>query len=317
MSRSNQLRKIKRKSKRAPFISPRIQNEIVFSLVERVGLFANTDNNINFESHLVAVREEKGVLCPSTSTMRRWYIHYQQFGEIPNDTKKQIGLNKKSKSRWWSEQQLSELKEIVDYNPHFYLDEISTAYHQRFPNDKKSTKSIWKALHDKLNYRFKVYTEIALQRNEEEHAKYKHALKLMLRNPQMAILIDETSKDKNTGRRRRMWALRGKKAEWKAIFAPENVEGFLMIGAADVNGFVPDACELVFKGRGDDSHPVCGNIDGVRFRDYVKYRLCPVLGNYLKGEPHLVVILDNAAIHMHPEFEELINSKGAILLYAA
>ena len=48
----------------------------------------------------------------------------------------------------------------------------------------------------------------------------------------------------------------------------------------------------------------------------MKYRLCPVLGNYSKGEPHSVVILDNAAIHMHPVVE-LINSKGAILLYAA
>ena len=306
---------ITRRSNRSPFNSARIQNHVLCTIIERIGLFANTDGNIHFNNCLLQIRIEEGNLCPSTSTMRRWYIHYQQFGEIPLDTKKRIGVDRRYCTAWKSHQ-LCVLKEIIMFNPHFYLDEIQVSYHRRLPNDKKSRTSIWSAL-QKIGYRLKVYTEIALQRDEEERDLYRQALKLEIRNPLMAILIDETNKDKNTGRRRRMWALKGDKAEWKAIFAPYDEEDFSMIGAANIHGFIPQACELVFKSRGDDSHPVCGNIDGERFRDYVQHRLCRVLGDYSKHEPNSVVILDNARIHMHKDIEELINAKGAILLYTA
>jgi len=133
----------------------------------------------------------------------------------------------------------------------------------------------------------------------------------------MVILVDETNEDKNTGCCHLMWELKGKKAKWKAIFALHNEEDFSMIEAADINAFVPQACELVFKSKGYDSHSVCGNIDGARFRDYVTHCLCPMLGNYWKGEPHSIVIIDNATIHMHEEVEELINSKGAIVICTA
>jgi len=178
-------------------------------------------------------------LCPSTNTMRRWYIHYQQYGEIPEETKKRTQKRKRTTpeaetATKFTTQQLSFLKMIVDDSPHLYLDEISERYHQKFSDDSKSDCSIWNALTKRMNYRLKVYTEIALQRCEQERAKFDYALKLMVRNPNQVILIDETNKDKNAGRRRRILTLRGNKAEWKSVFAAKDNEDFSMIGAANL-----------------------------------------------------------------------------------
>jgi len=51
----------------------------------------------------------------------------------------------------WIPTQLVVLKEIIHYQPYYYLDEVSKAYHQRLPNDMKSNKSIWIALRKKVN----------------------------------------------------------------------------------------------------------------------------------------------------------------------
>ena len=71
-----------------------------------------------------------------------------------------------------------------------------------------------------------------------------------------------------------MWALWGQKAEFNNILDAATEEDYIMIGAADIHGFVVEACELVFK---RDVHQVQGTIDGERLVEYVRHSLVPVL----------------------------------------
>jgi len=181
---------------------------------------------------------------------------------------------------------------------------------------EKSDNDIWRYIHNKCNYRLKVYTEIALQRDEQERNHFRYALKLMTTNADQILLIDETNRDKNAARRRRMWALRGQRAEMRKKFDVSEDDVYCMIALGDITGLIPDACELVFKG--DNYINVArGTIDGDRFLDYVRYFIVPCVGNFLKDEPRSIVIMDNAYIHNKEEIKRLINEAGGMLLYTA
>jgi hypothetical protein len=45
--------------------------------------------------------------------------------------------------------------------------------------------------------------------------------------------------------------------------------------------------------------------------------LCPIPGNYLLGEQHSVVVMDNCSIHTDPEVKSLIEVCGARIVYSA
>ena len=67
-----------------------------------------------------------------------------------------------------------------------------------------------------------------------------------------------------------------------------------MMGAADVNGFIPGACHTV------ERYVLCeegaaGMVDAEYVLYWVRNYLVPYLGNYHFGEPCSVVFLDNAS----------------------
>jgi hypothetical protein len=89
-----------------------------------------------------------------------------------------------------------------------------------------------------------------------------------------------------------------------------------MLGAADINGFINEACEMVkWRSGADDADPEAGTIDGERFVQWVEHHLVPLLGNYAWGEPRSIVVMDNATTHNSPRINELITAVGAILIY--
>ena len=45
--------------------------------------------------------------------------------------------------------------------------------------------------------------------------------------------------------------------------------------------------------------------------------MCPVLGKYENSEPQSIVIMDNASTHLNRQVGDLIEPKGAYLLYTA
>jgi hypothetical protein len=59
----------------------------------------------------------------------------------------------------------------------------------------------------------------------------------------------------------------------------------------------------------------CGGASGTVNKqvsiDWLKLKILPLWGNFEKGGPHSIVILDNASIHMAEEIVILIQGKGA------
>ena len=88
------------------------------------------------------------------------------------------------------------------------------------------------------------------------------------------------------------------------------------MAAADINSFIPFCCHLVDRNKTSDEG-AAGTVDAEYFLFWVKNFLCPMLGNYAKGEPRSVVFMDNASTHMTAEVEIAIAETGAIWIYGA
>jgi hypothetical protein len=68
---------------------------------------------------------------------------------------------------------------------------------------------------------------------------------------------------------------------------------YTLIAACYINGFVPaGACEIIQRERGaNDADETRGTVGRDRFELYLEESFCPLLGNYLRGEPHSIVVL--------------------------
>ena len=182
-----------------------------------------------------------------------------------------------------------------------------------------SPSSIYRCLHNQLNYRLLAVQEIAKQRNEEDRQLFKSALLEIVEHPEMLVFIDETHKDKNASRRRRAWGRRGVNLELSRRF--EDTVRYTLIGVADFNGFVPEACCLVCRDISEVEFTTMEGSVGTatqdRFLKFVKDDLCPILGRFDQCEKRSIVLMDNASVHMLPEVKEAIHARGAYLMYTA
>jgi len=90
---------------------------------------------------------------------------------------------------------------------------------------------------------------------------------------------------------------------------------YTFIGAANCFGFVVDACETVMHQCVEKQE--LPPVDADRFVEYVRDKLCPVLGNYANEEPNSVAFMDNCSIHLDPRVRQLIEATGAIIVFSA
>ena len=210
------------------------------------------------------------------------------------------------------------LKDILDKHPEYYLDQFVEALYRK-SNVLVSPSTVYRCLHDQLNYRMLAVQEIALQRNEEDRELFKEALLAIVEHPEMLILVDETHKDKNASRKRRAWGRRGVNLELSRWF--EDTVRYTLIGVADFNGFVAESCCLVRRDVAEAEFTTmegsAGTVTQERFLKFVKDDLCPVLGNFELCEKRSIVLMDNATVHMLPEVKEAIHACGAYLMYTA
>ena len=65
-----------------------------------------------------------------------------------------------------------------------------------------------------------------------------------------------------------------------------------MMGASDINGFIPGACQYVLRYETSNEGDA-GTVDAAFL--FFQIHLCPFLGNYVRGEPRSVVFMDNAS----------------------
>lgn len=267
--------------------------------------------------------------------LKKWVKHYVLHGERKCDTKERLKALKAKypeeyrnvgRSGDWNQHDTDALKKIVDKSPDAYLDEIQrqmvVAGRRRF-----SMSYIWKKLTGSaIRYSLKKAIEVAAERNEEDRARYLESRGVGLEDvygvprPEMAVFIDETYKGRNDARRMRRWGRKGRKASYRHPFSFEGSHDrrYSLLAAADINGFIIEACETVYaKSSSTDADPTRGTIDAERFELWVEEFLCPTLGRFDLQEPRSLVILDNASTHHTVRVRELIRATGAEILYTA
>jgi len=193
------------------------------------------------------------------------------------------------------------------------LDEICVEF-LKYPGKYLHLSTIWRYITTKIGYTLKVLTSIAKQQCEDEATMFHNALNLYLQGDiDRLIMIDESHKDRNAGRRRRGWSRRNLEGttvrEWHL-----NSVRYTLMAAGDVNGFKPCACHTVLRDEISDKSEA-GTVDGEYFLSWVKEFLCPVLGKYEFGEVRSVVLMDNASTHMLDEIQRAINAAGAVSIY--
>jgi hypothetical protein len=254
-----------------------------------------------------------------------------KYGEVPAVTRKcRQGLKKvKGRKKKASARHVRTLLKIVKAQPQWYLDEIADEFRRRHSTSLSDT-TIWRTLRGH-GYRLKVYNEVAQQQDAAERCEYREAM-AQISDPRMFIFIDETHKDRNAARRRRAWGKRGKKNNISKLFSPDGEVLYTLLAAADIDGFVAPACHLVHRkgsryGHGAYSRnslvgqvgagEAAGTVDAELFLWWVDHCLVPTLGNFERGEPRSVVVVDNASIHKDPRFTEKIEKAGAKIIWTA
>ena len=89
-----------------------------------------------------------------------------------------------------------------------------------------------------------------------------------------------------------------------------------MIDVADVNGFIPSACKTFLRDEISEEG-AAGTVTRDVFEEWVKECLCPILDDYSKGQNRSIVMLGNASTHISRRVVDMIEEKGAKVLYTA
>ena len=301
----------------------RVQVQAITYISEKFEAYHLFGDMLNGESPSLTeiCRDCKEYCTPDVSidTLRRWWNIYLEWGELPYkvaERKKAMKGKYKGvrKNELLDDNDVLVLKDIVDNNPNHYLDELAFLF------GIKSGKfvhysTICRTLKEKLSYSLQVLSTIAKRQCEDEETRFLEALDMLLQScPDRLLMVDETHKDRNAARRRRGWCRRGNGdaavvREWF-----DNVARYTLLAAADINGFIPSACHTVMRDEISEEG-AAGTVDSDYFLHWVKTYLCPVLGNYERGEPRSVVLMDNASTHMSDEVEDAITATGAVLIY--
>ena len=97
---------------------------------------------------------------------------------------------------------------------------------------------------------------------------------------------------------------------------------YTIIGVCNIHGFVKEVCHIIRRDNAEvslSSEGSAGTVDAAAFIRFMNDKLIKtkVLGNYARGEPNSIVVLDNTSIHNDPEVKRLIYAHGAILVMGA
>ena len=223
-----------------------------------------------------------------------------EWGEIPTIVKKKKMASQKKQLETGGrttidDEQLLQLKELIDEYPQLYLDEISLYFGVK-TGVYLLTCTIWRYMTNNLGYSLRVLSEVSKKRNEMEEIRFLNTLSINLQeHPERLVLIDETHKDRNAARRRRGWRKVNSDVESNEWY--RHCVRYTLIAAADINGFITSACHTVDREE-ISAEGAAGTVDADYFLWWVENRLCPVLGNCEFGEPRSIVMMDNASTHM-------------------
>ena len=255
------------------------------------------------------------------STLRTWKDHWDMYGETPTATanrdkrRRNLITRRNAGSRVMSTLQTDVLRNLVLNEPSLYLDEIQDELHT-LTGLVVSRTTIWRFITDKMKWSLRIFTSRASQQDVFLRDEYKRAL-WQWHDPSWFVFIDETSRGAKEGRRRRGWAPRGKDNTLTEFFLGTD-HTYTMLAAADIDGFILEACELVErKSSEDDPDRTKGTVDTERFLLWVEGELVPCLGQAKFNQPRSIVVMDNAPQHQDPRVVALIKAAGALVIFTA
>ena len=268
-----------------------------------------------------ALTKEKSSILPPTlscQTIRKWFQVYQEVGELPSVIARRLGRQWRSKGRHYtfSDGEFKVLEDLLAVEPIMYLDEMVDFMKKTF-GVKVSISSMWNNLRRRGYTRKKVY-EKASQAIQLRKDMFVAALRVALMSsgeprPEMLLMIDESSKGRKDGKRTHGYSKGGLPVNYHHPFNRDI--SYTLIGVADCFGFVPHMCGTVMREIVEKEE--LGSVTAEIFEEFMRVKVVPFLGNYSRGEPHSVVVMDNCSIHMSAEVEEMVRDAGAILLYSA
>ena len=285
------------------------------------------DNNVHAYPLAPVLKRARDECEPLASVrqVRRWFNFWMDNSETPVERKKlkqsarNMGRNhykshriRVGRSRW-AESDTIILRYVLDNYAALYMEEMRDQIYI-LAGKEWSISHLYRQSR-KLGYSLQNFFNRARQIDQDEQARYHAKLNLYLHNPEMMICLDETARNKGSGRRQRMWSREGITPVVESFFGTHG-KRYTMLAAGDINGFVTETCEVIEKKRSrNDSDPTRGNVNRARFEEWIIDKLLPVLGKISLFQPRSVVILDNATVHHSDEIVRLIRSVGADVIF--
>ena len=204
---------------------------------------------------------------------------------------------------------LTILKQVIDARPSAYLDEIKRVLRVQY-RTSLSTSSICRYVHAPaprgLGYSLLVLERRAINKDYSERQRFLQMMASGQFPPEQLIFVDECHKSnclaqhvagsprekyvfltltrflrlagRHEARRRRGYGFRGQRIQLHEPF--QNDSNFTLLAAFNANGFVVPACLIT-----------PATVDTAAWTAWAHACLCPVLGDYSKGEPNSVLVL--------------------------
>jgi hypothetical protein len=203
---------------------------------------------------------------------------------------------------------LDALSEMLTGDPTLYLSQLKKALWDDY-GVKVSIASICRAIHlpvkqGGLGLSLQKLEKRAMQRNMKERMEWIDRMNRGDFDHKNVLVLDECSVGTNASRRVRGYGPVGHRVRHYDLFGKTH-NGTLM-AACNSDGFVLAACEFINE-----------TMDTDRCVKYVEERLVEsqVVGNYIRGEPSSIVVMDNVNQHHAERIQALIEGAGGILIF--
>jgi hypothetical protein len=192
------------------------------------------------------------------------------------------------------------VRSYVKQHPCFYVEELQVELRARFGSERAglSASSILRLLKFDLSLSRKVLERRAREAVPREIEAFMAKMRCCYTSPEQLVFVDDTSKNGLDSLRRYAWSKRGERAIVRVPFA--RGERVSILAACDVSGFMA-------------WRTTRGTFTRLEFHRAFMECILPKLNPV--PWPLSIVVLDNACIHMYPEFEEAVHSVGAVLLF--
>ena len=282
----------------------RIQSEVISYIADECGFDLEnfTDPTKHKEFSLKPILERVRVkflpMMSNTRTIRRWFIFFIEHRVTMATRRKEVFLNRRgsrrhrrnirhgtrSNRRFFSPHDTDCLMWLINYCHQYFIDEFQADL-LRMTGNKFSISCIYRQIR-RCGYSSQNFFICAAEIDQRERIEYKLRLHTMCFSPEMLVAIDVTAKVKINGVRDRMWArVETKFTPYLNPFFVTRKQRYSMIAAADIDGFILEACSVIRReNSANDADLTRGTVGRERFKTWLRENLLPCLGNYALRE---------------------------------